>query len=695
MAQLELLEYNWRRNIHTKINLDGPSQPAAYKADKTKNKKGILKKIKNLCGTLPEIMSKLSNENLESCLNQIHILKEQWKCSKQTSIDVLNSIPRKQTDDSNDACIGLIPNGKSRYKTKGNSTSTWKKKRGKSTKAQGTQSQPENQVQVQRELTEVEKEIVQSMTQRGCVIQWSSKDFDVLGDNTLKGTELYLNDYHMEYAMCLLRNEFPHIRGLEDTLLYDTEGFKPNEGALFVQPIHAGYKHWVCLSNIQTTSMSRDCQVDLYDSMYSLPENPCKSDLAPAVVWQAAQILRKQGSHKNRSLFITVREVEQQRNAVDCGLFAIFNATTLLSGKNPSEVHYHPLLREILLKTLTAGTFDQSHILGERSDRSNYKFQHKIVSGNITHNVDIPCSVIEIQVYCHCQMPESFGDLIQCHKCEQQFHSSCYLISNKVAEELDSFICYDCREPRNYAFFTDPCPFNLNDSILLLERVKASGQTFLRKLLPMASARPAGKRLLISNLAQLKTLENIMSSFDLTTLKFRGDELYKSILSICQEERNHNRTLFERLNTAELVHFGLLVICDLLNMECKPIYSFNNEQNSLTSDDEVSDFLKLNKNWVKKIGTELSDLIHKVNKFCEKKKKSYEKSKDFLTESNYNLDTVKSHLRPIMSVSIEEGTSTKHTKKIEELKLEAIRISKQVELSKAQLLEQENKLLKR
>ena len=704
LLQLESLDYKWRRNIHTKINLDETMQ-ALPNSEKMYDKSEITKRTEDLCETLPEMLSKLCNQDLKNCIDQLELLKQQWKCQKKVGIDVLDSSSKLTTGGSHDSEIGLVPNGRSRYRTKGNSTSSWKKSKN-AKKTQIQRSEPAVQAQCERNLTQEEQDIINAMSQKGCDLRWSAKDFDVLQDISLKGTQLYLSDHHMEYSMCLLREKYTEVCGLQNPILYESQGFTPVHSKPFVQPIHAGYKHWVCLSNIQTLetgSSFADTYIDLYDSLYRLPKNPSEVDLSPAVVWQAAQLLRNRDPqhHKQRSIYVRVRPVEQQRNVTDCGLFSIFNAVTLLSGNNPGEVHYHPLLRDKLFNAIKSGEFDGSHIIGKRTAISNYKFQHNIVSGNITHKVDIPEDVIEINVFCHCQMPESFGDLIQCEKCENLFHSSCYLISQKVAAGLDSFICYDCREIQNYTFCMNPSPFDSKSLSYLLESIKDSGPILFRKLLPLVFARPSEKRLLISNTAQLKQFEHILSAFDLTAYGKKAGSLYETLQNI-NKDRGENQSMFLTLNIAELIHFGVLVICERLKKECRPIYTFDTQPESLSSDQEVVGFLKLNKKWVKEIGSEVNALSKKVVRFCDQKKFK-EDPKDFIATCYKDLNSVEGLLKPITDVAMTKEatqkhatnvTAAKHEKELKELKANAENILLQVENSRTRLAQKEDQLLK-
>lgn len=72
-----------------------------------------------------------------------------------------------------------------------------------------------------------------------------------------------LNDNHINYAQALLRQQFPLIQGLSNTLLQQRKPLKAIEKG--IQIVHDRSNHWVVASNI---SSSQDT-IDVYDLIFS------------------------------------------------------------------------------------------------------------------------------------------------------------------------------------------------------------------------------------------------------------------------------------------------------------------------------------------------------------------------------------------------------------------------------------------
>ena len=49
---------------------------------------------------------------------------------------------------------------------------------------------------------------------------------------------------------------------------------------------------------------------------------------------------------------------------------------------------------------------------------------------------------IEIELYCECNMPEVYDDMIQCDECEEWFHLSCVGLQTPPAES--EWYCSKC-----------------------------------------------------------------------------------------------------------------------------------------------------------------------------------------------------------------------------------------------------------
>ena len=92
----------------------------------------------------------------------------------------------------------------------------------------------------------------------------------------------------------------------------------------FVQNLHAGSDHWVCVSSIGCLPG----HVNLYDSFYHVA-------ISQEVEDQTNDLL---GGRLASLQFVSV---QQQTNGSHCGVFAIAIATCLALGTNPSHVTFN------------------------------------------------------------------------------------------------------------------------------------------------------------------------------------------------------------------------------------------------------------------------------------------------------------------------------------------------------------------
>ena len=130
-----------------------------------------------------------------------------------------------------------------------------------------------------------------------------------------------LTDESINLAQKLLVKQFPGISGLLGTCLGKMHQFgiilvdKP-----YIQLLHAGFMHLVCISNMETNKYD-NCTHYVYDSL-------CKSKIMLDIVKQVASY----SYHDKSTMSLLTRSVQQQKNGVDCELFSIAFATTLAFG---------------------------------------------------------------------------------------------------------------------------------------------------------------------------------------------------------------------------------------------------------------------------------------------------------------------------------------------------------------------------
>lgn len=140
-----------------------------------------------------------------------------------------------------------------------------------------------------------------------------------------------------ECQICLQKVN-PLIEGFQRPTLGPVRNFSIMTSE-FVQILHTGRSHWVCVSFINCPQGI----VNLYDSLFN-------------------DIIENEVEEQAKSLFggnfqgIENVTVQQQLNGSDCGVFAVAFATCLVYGCNPQDFMFHiPQMRPHLLECLKAG----------------------------------------------------------------------------------------------------------------------------------------------------------------------------------------------------------------------------------------------------------------------------------------------------------------------------------------------------
>ena len=111
----------------------------------------------------------------------------------------------------------------------------------------------------------------------------------------------------------------------------------------FIQILHTGRDHWVCISTIGCSPGI----VKLFDSLFH-------NIISQEVEDQAQSLLAD--SFK----YLVYAPVQQQTNASDCGLFAIAFATSLVFGYDPQDITFDTTrMRAHLVACFKAGAITQ------------------------------------------------------------------------------------------------------------------------------------------------------------------------------------------------------------------------------------------------------------------------------------------------------------------------------------------------
>jgi len=131
--------------------------------------------------------------------------------------------------------------------------------------------------------------------------------------NSHKKTILHgnqLDDTIITFAQKLLKKQFPHINGLQNTLLQakkQMEGEKSQQ----LQVVHCRGNHWILASTVHDDSSDR---VMIYDSLYD--------NIDPGTLTVIHRLFGPTAMPESV-------EVQKQHGTADCGVFAIAFATAI------------------------------------------------------------------------------------------------------------------------------------------------------------------------------------------------------------------------------------------------------------------------------------------------------------------------------------------------------------------------------
>ena len=117
---------------------------------------------------------------------------------------------------------------------------------------------------------------------------------------------------HIEFAQRLLRSQFTSIEGLNYTVYQNK--FNLDSTKKVLQVLHISGNHWVVVSNLQCDSEQK---MYVYHSLYTGISEETKTLIFN--IFQSKQLQVCQ-----------FPEVQKQMGAMDCGVFAIATATSLL-----------------------------------------------------------------------------------------------------------------------------------------------------------------------------------------------------------------------------------------------------------------------------------------------------------------------------------------------------------------------------
>ena len=168
-----------------------------------------------------------------------------------------------------------------------------------------------------------EDEISITKETRGTVDKFSAlanlgdSDYDIINDSSG-----WLSCDVVQAVQVLLQEENPLLEGLQRPTLGRVRNFDVVSGE-FIQILHTGSDHWVCISSIGCLPG----KVHLYDSLFH-------DVISQEIEEQTNDLL---GGNLVELQFVPV---QQQTNNSDCGVFAIAFAVSLALGTNPKHVTF-------------------------------------------------------------------------------------------------------------------------------------------------------------------------------------------------------------------------------------------------------------------------------------------------------------------------------------------------------------------
>ena len=205
-----------------------------------------------------------------------------------------------------------------------------------------------------------------------------------------------LSDESIDLAQQLLDKQFPDLAGFGDIAFTERNGFDViNTAKPFIQILHTGSAHWMCVANLNRNRALNDC-CEVYDSLIS-------GNITAKVADKVANMLYC----RKLEIKVLIKSVQQQRNYVDCGVFAIAFATSLAFGDRPEEIIYDCKIMRL-------------HLLNCLRNMRMERFPVQ-VSSTIQR---CKRKTLVIEVFCSCRQPY-YPVMVMCTKCEEWFHADC------------------------------------------------------------------------------------------------------------------------------------------------------------------------------------------------------------------------------------------------------------------------------
>ena len=254
---------------------------------------------------------------------------------------------------------------------------------------------------------------------------------------------MMLCDFHIEAAYDLVKAKFPKYCGMRTVVIQRStnDKMRPLESNFGGCIFHCDPSlHWILATRSANQSI-----VNIYDSM--------GVTFNPLIKRSVAELFVKPGVN---SIDICFRACCQQRNGIDCGLFAIANLFAVAQGYDPSRLRYNiQLMRPHLRKCLLTNKFALFPLVVH--PRQSVLFQMKRIdiplnpylrppalpnTQVLTYYVRKP-TTYSLTLVCDCKLPDDIHPVIDCCQCKKIFHKRCVGMENRRSR-LNAWTCNTC-----------------------------------------------------------------------------------------------------------------------------------------------------------------------------------------------------------------------------------------------------------
>ena len=578
-------------------------------------------RYRNTKKDLEGLIENISNSDYKSRQDKttfLNTIDDFWKEGKSLQL-ICNDKPiplvEEESDDSEicpssqqfEASLRLSPKVIRHHKTRIESQRKFKKRI-------KTETQNEPPIKGANEVAVINK----NLKPLGLNFLWDNKSLGYLKNDE------FLDDIAIGSASILIKKKFPEICGLQETWLYNSFGYNAVQtNQKFIQAIHNGTNHWLMVTNIGLPDDAKVNEVIIYDSLIKMQRNSQNIyNLNESVKLQCCQLLRGVlASHDISNIVVHIKPCQQQQNSTDCGLFCVANMLAVANGHDPGRVYYPESLRMAFLEMLKAG--EMTSFLSEEKNLCNeHHFKISVQLGPVLKLVNSQNFTRIIDAICHCKLSGDLGSIIYCSNCKKPFHANCYLLPNTASISKDvikSFLCYNCRSSisslqLSASSSTIPDHVNIKNTA---DRILQIMPHVLEKLIPRV-LRFEHKLSNCWDVATMQFINDITARFDLNKLSQEEGPIYNAIYTVfvnLMQELSFTVN-FDDLNSAELFHLALLIICDTNKLKCKNLYPLAEQIGaSFALRDEVQTsriktILKRAKNQQKKIENTLTSLFN-------------------------------------------------------------------------------------